>query len=125
MHRGRLFGVFVDTPRADADRSVEFWSEALGATVEPEDEDYTALKGATGRFGFVVQAVDDAPRYHLDIETDDIAAETARLIGLGATEVGRHGGWVVLRAPGGQLLCVVSVQSPQADFDAKARTWDS
>jgi hypothetical protein len=34
-------------------------------------------RGQAGR-----PAAADSPRYHLDIETDDVAAETARLIAL-------------------------------------------
>jgi hypothetical protein len=70
-----------------------------------------------------VQAVDDAPRYHLDIETDDVAAETARLVALGAEVVNTHESWQVLRAPGGHLLCVVPVQSDRAFFAERSRSW--
>jgi hypothetical protein len=56
----------------------------------------------------VVQAVDDAPRYHVDIETDDLAAEVARLMALGAEQVTRWKDAFTLRAPGGHLLCVVA-----------------
>jgi glyoxalase superfamily protein len=69
------------------------------------------------------RAVDDVPRYHVDIETDDVGAETARLLALGATEVARHDGWLVLRAPGGHLCCVVPVQSDPDVFVAGARPW--
>jgi hypothetical protein len=51
-------------------------------------------------------------------------AETERLKALGALEHVRNDGWVVLRAPGGHLLCVVPVQSAGELFDATARTWD-
>lgn len=125
MHRSRLYGLFVDSPLAVAQRSVEFWAAALGATPvrgdEPDDP-YVALQGATS-VAFEVQAVDDEPRYHVDIETDDVVAETARLLALGATEVSRHDGWVVLRAPGGHLCCVVPVQSEPDVFAAGACTW--
>lgn len=125
MHRSRLFGVFVDTPTAEADQAVDFWSHALGATAVPggPDDPYTLLRDGSAPLVVEVQAVDDRPRYHLDIETDDVAAETARLIGHGAVEEQRHDGWVVLRAPGGHLVCVVPVQSQPDDFSAQARTW--
>lgn len=125
MHRSRLYGVFVDSPRDEADAAVDFWSAALGVKPDsPAVDDYTTLPGAAGHeLAFEVQAVDDAPRYHLDIETDDVPAEVARLTGIGATEVNRQHGWVVLRAPGGHLLCVVPVQSDQPFFDRHARTF--
>jgi hypothetical protein len=37
-----------------------------------------------------IQTVDDEPRYHIDIETENVAAETARLVALGAVEL-RYG----------------------------------
>jgi hypothetical protein len=127
VHRSRLYGFFVDSPLADAAKSVDFWAAALGATPvrgDEADDPYTELRGAIRRgVTFEVQAVDDAQRYHLDIETDDVAAETERLIGLGASEVALHEGWVVLRAPGGHLFCVVPVQSEPDVFAADARTW--
>ena len=116
----------MDTPHDHADRTVAFWSNALGATAVPapgDDDPYTELKGVTGDLTFHVQGVDDTPRFHVDMETDDVEAETARLIALGATEEARHDGWVVLRAPGGHLLCVVPIQGSQEVFDNQARTW--
>jgi hypothetical protein len=59
-----------------------------------------------------IQAVDDEPRYHVDIETDDVAAETARLAALGAVELRRWLDCRILRAPGGgHLLCVIPLHS--------------
>jgi hypothetical protein len=47
---------------------------------------------------------------HLDFSTDDVEAEVARLVELGATETGRHSfgdfGWVVLADPDGNAFCV-------------------
>lgn len=121
MHRYRFYGLFVDSPREQVDASIAFWSQALGATVEAEDESYTVLRGAIDGISLEVQGVDDTARYHVDIETDDVDAEAARLIALGATEVARPHSWRVLRAPGGHLLCVVSVQSDLAFFAAHSR----
>jgi hypothetical protein len=70
-----------------------------------------------------VQSIGDAARYHLDMETDDVAAETQRLLALGAVEVG---GWLdcrTLRVPGGHLMCVIPVHSDPAEFAARARVW--
>ncbi|MFI7614528.1 VOC family protein [Nonomuraea terrae] len=58
-----------------------------------------------------VQAVgDDAPRFHVDIETDDVEVETRRLLALGAREVTRRQECRILRAPGGHLMCVLPVE---------------
>ncbi|HZN74886.1 MAG TPA: VOC family protein [Micromonosporaceae bacterium] len=125
MHKSRLYGIFVDVPVADASKAVDFWAGALGVTPVPgeDDDPYTVLPGAIDGLSMEVQAVADAPRYHLDIETDDVAAEVHRLTDLGASEVVRHESWVVLRALGGHLVCVVPVQSERDSFAAPARTW--
>lgn len=70
-----------------------------------------------------VQAVDDAPRYHLDVETDDVDAETARLVALGAVPVAAWQGCRTLRAPGGLLLCVIPQHSDDETFRRLARVW--
>jgi hypothetical protein len=44
---------------------------------------------------------------HLDIGADDVAAEVARLEGLGAKVVNRVRDWVVMEAPTGHRFCVV------------------
>src|SRR5689334_2390761 len=52
----------------------------------PGEAQFTSLPGAFPGLVTAIQAVDDEPRYHVDIETDDVAAETARLVALGAVE---------------------------------------
>lgn len=123
MHRFRVFGLFVDAPSDTADQAVSFWSAALQAEPEAADggDAYTRLTGALPGLAMEVQAVNDQPRYHVDIETDDVEAEALRLIRLGATVVSRPPGWYVLRAPGGHLLCVVRVQSDPDFFAANSR----
>ncbi|MEW9553386.1 VOC family protein [Nonomuraea sp. NPDC050783] len=125
MHRTRVYALLIDAPAAEAERAAAFWSSALGVPAEPDpDEDqFTILHGALPGLAAVVQAVDDAPRYHLDIETDDVEAETARLLALGASEVARWLECRVLRAPGGHLLCVVPIHSDPEFFAAHSRVW--
>ncbi len=64
---------------------------------------------------------DGSSRVHLDIETDDTAAEVARPEGLGAVRVSERGGCVQLRDPAGLVFCVVPVQSE--DFELHATSW--
>ncbi|MCE6995689.1 glyoxalase/bleomycin resistance/dioxygenase family protein [Saccharothrix sp. S26] len=125
MHRSRVYALLIDTPEAEADRAAAFWSAALGATARPVpgEEQFTSLHNALPGLVTSVQSVADAPRFHLDIETDDVEAETARLLALGATEVSRWLECRVLRAPGGHLLCVLPVHSPTDLFTAEANTW--
>ena len=65
-------------------------------------------------------------RIHFDIETDDVAAEVARLEALGARPVEEHAGsktrWWVMQDPCGSEFCVTSVQSEA--WPKKARSWD-
>ena len=126
MHRSRLVGVIFDTPAAQVGREVDFWSAALGAPTysPPGEEQFTALLGAVPDFFTVVQAVgDDSPRYHLDIETDDLAAEVARLTALGAVSLSRWKDAFAMRSPGGHVLCVVPVHSDPETFARTAHTW--
>ena len=125
MHRSRLVGILIDTPATQVSAEVDFWSAALGAPSYPApgEEQYTVLIGAVPGLITVIQAVDDAPRYHLDIETDDLTAEVARLIALGAEPVARWQDAHTLRSPGGHLLCVVPIHSDPETFAASARTW--
>ncbi|MGW4943553.1 VOC family protein [Actinoplanes sp. NPDC004185] len=125
MHRSRLYGLFVDTPTREAPAAAAFWSAALGvpAVPEPHEEQFIMLRGALPALTMGVQAVDDAPRYHVDIETDDHEAEAARLTALGAVEINRWLDCHIMRAPGGHLLCVVPVHSDPELFAAHATVW--
>jgi hypothetical protein len=69
-----------------------------------------------------VQQVAHESRVHLDIETDDIEAEVARLEKLGARRIEKVRSWWVMQAPSGQRFCVVRPQ--RADFAAEANTWE-
>ncbi|GAA5121815.1 VOC family protein [Pseudonocardia adelaidensis] len=89
----------------------------------PDHPQFTSLRGAVPGLVTAVQAVDDAPGIHIDIESDDPDAETARLLGLGAEQVGRWLDCRILRVPGGQIVCVLPVESDPELFDAHATTW--
>jgi len=125
VHRSRLFAIIIDAPADQAPESAAFWSAALRAPAEPVpgEEQFTRLTGAIPDLAAVVQAVDDSARYHLDIETDDVDAEVARLSALGAAEVARWLDCHVLRAPGGHLVCVIPVHSDPDFFAAHANAW--
>jgi hypothetical protein len=114
--------IVIDAPRDRLDEAMAFWAQALDTETAPL-KDYTefiALVDPAARCVVGIQDVGaDGPRYHVDIETDDVAAEVARLVRCGATEVARHRSWVVLRDPLGLLLCVVPYDTP--DFAERAR----
>lgn len=125
MHRSRLFGMLIDTPAAESGQAVDFWAAALGGSSRQsvDEPEYTRVTGVVPGLAVVVQAVDDAARIHLDIETDDVEAETERLLRLGAVVETDKGGHKILRAPGGHLLCVVPVQSSEHFFATEAQVW--
>ena len=125
-HRSRLTAVLVDVPTSDHEAATTFWSAALGkpATRLEKHPEYAFLGQATPGVEFMVQATgDERPRVHIDIESDDVDAEVARLSALGATEIERVNSWVIMRDPTGTVFCVVRVQVQDA-FDAHATTWD-
>jgi hypothetical protein len=125
VHRSRLSTLLIDVPVAEARTAADFWSAALGVPAEPvpDEEQFISLPGAVPGLVTAVQAVEDSPRYHVDLETDDVEAETARLIALGAVEQSRWLDCRTLRVPGGQLICVIPVHSDPGEFAAAARTW--
>lgn len=125
MHQSRVYALLIDAPAAEAAPAAAFWSAALGATARPvpQEPQFTVLHQALPGVVTAVQGVDDAPRFHLDIETDNVAAETARLLALGAVPVSQWLDCNVLRAPGGHLLCVIPVHSDPGAFKAQATTW--
>ena len=125
MHRSRLCALLIDCDVSDVDEAARFWAAALG---RPMDLDHP---GTRGNYRMLetppdepivqIQRVTHESRVHLDIETDDIPAEVARLEALGAKVVERLEPWVVMQAPTGQRFCVVRVQRP--GFPKNATRW--
>ena len=113
-HHSRLAGFIIDSRSDDLDTTARFWSAALGLRVADPDSgatgQYAQFAGAPGDLHVEVQKVDHPSRVHLDIETDDIDAEVARLEGLGATRVAFVKRWWVMQAPDGQRFCVVPLR---------------
>ena len=125
MHRSRLSTLLIDAPSTEAAASTAFWSAALGVRTHhpPGEPQYSTLEDAVPNLVVAVQAVDAAARYHVDIETDDVAAEVRRLTDLGAVEVSSWQGCHTLEVPGGHLLCVIPVHSHHATFARLAQVW--
>ena len=113
-HRSRLAGFIIDSRSDDLDTSANFWSAALGIAITDPDSggtgQYAEFAGVPGDLHVEVQKVDHPSRVHLDIETDDIDAEVARLEALGATRVAFVKRWWVMQAPDGQRFCVVPLR---------------
>ena len=121
MHKSRL-GVFViDCQADDLEDANRFWSAALGCAVGESDDRYAELETPDAEPKLLLQTVDHPSRIHLDIETDDLEAEVARLETLGAKRIGDVKRWVVMEAPTGHRFCVVNPQRP--DFPDGANEW--
>lgn len=116
-HRSRLAGFIIDCNTDDLDTAARFWSDALGLPIgelSPEESaTYAKLDDAPGGLHIEVQKVTHPSRVHLDIETDDIEAEVARLEALGAKRVQSIHTWCVMEAPTGQRFCVVRMKHPE------------
>jgi len=126
MHRSRINGILLDCNTDDIQASARFWAEALGRPIDPDHPgtrgNYVMLKTPEDEISVQIQRVDHESRVHIDIETDDIPAEVARLEKAGATVDTRMERWVVMRAPSGQRFCIVRAQ--RAGFPKGATTWE-
>ena len=125
-HYSRLSKVVIDVPLADHDRELAFWSAAVGQPLTRFDRhpEYhgAALHGQ--EFWLLIQRLgQDRARVHIDVHTDDLPAETARLEKLGAERVQQAHSWQVMRDPAGLLFCVIP-ESPGTLNDSNAQRWD-
>jgi len=126
MHHSRLSTIVIDCEVDDLAPAVQFWSRALGKPIASVDQDgdgrYAELETEDDEPIILLQRVEHESRVHLDIETDDIEAEVARLEALGATRVAFcHERWWVLQAPTGHRFCVVRRQ--RAAFGPHLNEW--
>jgi predicted enzyme related to lactoylglutathione lyase len=126
MHRSRLNGILIDCNTDDIEAAARFWAAALGRPIDPDHPgtrgNYVMLETPPDEIAVQIQRVDHDSRVHIDIETDDIAAEVARLEKLGAKVDKKLERWVVMQAPTGQRFCVVRAQRP--GFPKNATRWD-
>ena len=103
---------------SDVRRAAEFWTRALGYVPRDEPEDtWVVLTPASGggpniSLGLSETPVQERPRVHLDLYTDQQAAEVERLVGLGASRVDwpdypDDADFVVLADTEGNRFCVI------------------
>jgi predicted enzyme related to lactoylglutathione lyase len=128
MHRSMIGVVLIDHPAESYDVAAEFWAAAHGSPRSEKrptaESPYEELGHLAGGLELALQrtGAGTPPRVHLDIETDDVEAELARVTALGGTLVERRESHAILRDPGGVLFCVVPVQNAEM-FEAHASTW--
>ena len=125
-HRSRVAVLLLDLPPEVHAAGTAFWSAATGHPVEPDptDPDWQRLGVLGGGVSFEVQRTGEGtpPRWHVDVETDDIPAEDARLEALGARRERDMGSFWQMTDPAGLVFCVVGVQTGE-DFERHAVTW--
>ena len=97
-----------------------WWAEQTGGTVhDPFGGAFYFVRGGDLPVQLGFQHVEDPTpgknRLHLDLAASDVDAEVERLLGAGASLVGRHGaedfGWVVMADPQGNQFCVASTDA--------------
>ncbi|MHA6764639.1 VOC family protein [Streptacidiphilus sp. PAMC 29251] len=104
---------YIDRPADRFAEAAEFWTAVTGTRLSDrrgEHGEFATLLAPDADACLKLQAVGDAGGAHPDLAVDDVAATSATALGLGATVVGDHGDWTVLRSPGGQLFCLVPWQ---------------
>jgi hypothetical protein len=126
-HFSRVAMIVIDVPDEGHDEELAFWDTATGAklTLVGKFPEYHGgrLPGANGA-ALLVQRLGDGPaRVHLDIHTDDLDAEVARLEQAGATRVQEAHGWWIMRDPAGLVFCVVP-DPPGVLTEDNAQRWD-
>ena len=124
-HYSRVLKVVIDAPDDLHDRELDFWQGALGQELpEIYSAEYHGAFLHGGDLMLLMQRLGSgAPRVHLDIHTDDVDAEVARLEGLGAKRVQEVETWWVMLDPAGLLFCVLPV-SPGSLNDENAHRWE-
>lgn len=127
MHHSRLCTVVIDCQTDDLAQAATFWSHALGKSVVTVDQDgdgrYAELATEEDEPIILLQRVQHESRVHLDIETDNLDAEVARLEKLGATRVAFvRDRWWVMQAPSGHRFCVVRPQREK--FGPHLNRWE-
>lgn len=109
----------VTTDTTDALALAGWWAEQTGGEIaETNDGWFVIVKGGPALLAFQkVDAVTPGKnRMHLDLTTDDLDAETERLLTAGASLVERRGDehfrWNTLADPDGNEFCISGKHGP-------------
>lgn len=114
-HASLLDQVCLDVPPRLLDAELAYWTALLerspvtssASTFLPlERHDDEPLRLMLQRLEADADREGRPVRAHLDLATDDRPAEVARLVGLGAVEVGGGPRWATLADPVGRAFCV-------------------
>lgn len=124
-HYSRVLKVVIDAPPSLHDQELAFWQGALGQELpEIYSAEYHGAFLRGNDLMLLMQRLESgAPRVHLDIHTDDLDAEVARLERLGAKRVQKVQTWWVMRDPAGLLFCVLPMSRGSLN-DQNAQRWE-
>ncbi len=101
---------------ADPAGLARFWGAVFGTEAVVRSHDWAYIESESTRTRIAFQKVPEGKvvknRLHLDVEVDDLAAETARVVGLGARTLAavmtdEQGSFQVLADPEGNEFCLV------------------
>jgi hypothetical protein len=103
--------VCIDSPSDRHEDEVAFWRDATRWRWVPGGSAEFAgkLYPSGGPVQLLLQQLGEESgptRAHIDLGTDDIAAETLRAVSLGAERLWPGDGWSALRDPAGLVFCV-------------------
>jgi hypothetical protein len=124
-HYSRVLKVVIDAPPELHDQELAFWRGALGQELPGiySAEYHGAFLPGSDLMLLMQRLESGPPRVHLDIHTDDVDAEVARLERLGAERVQQVATWWVMRDPAGLVFCVLPVSAGSLNDD-NAQRWE-
>jgi hypothetical protein len=124
-HYSRVLKIVIDAPPELHDQELAFWQGTVGQELpEVYSAEYHGAFLRGSDLMLLMQRLESGtPRVHLDIHTDDVDAEVARLEGLGAKRVQQVQTWWVMLDPAGLPFCVLPI-SPGSLNDDNAQRWD-
>lgn len=123
-HHSRVSTLMIDCLDERFDESLAFWSAALGlnpARRPAAGQRYVTLGAIDGPLFVRLQRVERDPGFHLDVETDNLRAERARLEAAGGNTKYRVRRWWVMEDPSGNPFCIIRPESQ--DFPDNANEW--
>lgn len=110
--RSMVDQVCLDVPPSRWEEESAFWGDLTGWRMTDSDT-FPELRRAAApeslALGLLLQRLDDEQPVvtgHLDLASDDMAAEADRHRALGATEVRRSRSWITLVDPAGRPYCI-------------------
>jgi Glyoxalase-like domain len=107
----------VDVAPRQHSGAADFWGGVLGwpaGAPWPGHPELSSFEPPSGTSYVHLQRVDDRPRVHLDVESDDPSATVGRAVELGAELVAEHDSWRSVRSPGDLPFCVIGAREYQA-----------